>query len=146
VPSAGSPWSAMEQELRDHVRQNLPPYMIPSVFVRLAELPLTSSGKIDVNALPEPAPPSAGPRRAEPAADPLEAAVAEIFGEVLGIGDVDPAADFFRLGGTSLGVVRVLVALRERLAHPVSAVHFYRGPTVNQLAEVLRAGRQRDGC
>ncbi|MFI9271112.1 amino acid adenylation domain-containing protein [Kitasatospora sp. NPDC052896] len=102
--------------LRAHLESVLPRYLVPTVLTVLPELPVTANGKVDKAALlrleritesrrGEPRPPES----------PLEQEVAAIWTEVLGVGSVDLADNFFLLGGNSLLAVRVLFLLRDRL-------------------------------
>ncbi|KAB2390328.1 phosphopantetheine-binding protein [Actinomadura montaniterrae] len=140
APGGRPPGDDLAAELRRHAARLLPAAMVPSLIVELPELPRTPSGKLDRAALP--APDTAhGPLRAEPG-DEREAALAEIFAEVLGL----PAAavgaddDFFRLGGTSVHAVRALARISGRFGTRVPPLRFFQEPTVRRLARVLREG------
>ncbi|HEX5726159.1 MAG TPA: non-ribosomal peptide synthetase, partial [Longimicrobiaceae bacterium] len=127
---------AVVEALRAHVRRSLPEYMLPSAFVFLDTLPLTSNGKLDRKALPAPELVSAevsyvAPRR------PLEAAMAGIWAEVLGCARVGVNENFFDLGGHSLLLVRVQARLHETLDRKIPIVDLFRFPTVAALAEHL---------
>ncbi|MFD8413913.1 amino acid adenylation domain-containing protein [Streptomyces sp. NPDC059650] len=106
--------------LRDALSGMLPAYMVPSVFHRLAALPLTANGKTDTKALAAlTAPPAAdGPQgaaadRRQPPETPAERRVAAAWAAALGLpeGRIDRQDRFFDLGGTSLTALRVAVAL-----------------------------------
>ncbi|MFE0461119.1 amino acid adenylation domain-containing protein [Kitasatospora sp. NPDC058965] len=121
--------------LRAYLRDRLPEYLVPTAWVRLDELPLTSNGKIDRAALPAPAPTG---DYARPAPDgPVEQAVAEVWGELLGVDRIAADDDFFTLGGHSLLATQVVALLCERfpVELPVSAV--FEHPTVAGLAAAL---------
>ncbi|HEX8243109.1 MAG TPA: amino acid adenylation domain-containing protein, partial [Longimicrobium sp.] len=96
--------------LREHLGARLPAWMIPSVFTVLEALPMTPGGKVDRRALPAP---DAGAAQgdenafAAPATE-TEAAVGEIWREVLGLERVGATDDFFDLGGHSLKATRIL--------------------------------------
>ncbi len=98
-------------ELRDFLRGRLPAALVPSAFVRLAELPLTPTGKVDRRSLPEPDL-DAGEEREEPRT-PAERTLAGIFEEVLGISGVGRTDSFFHLGGHSLLATRVMSRVRQ---------------------------------
>jgi acyl carrier protein len=122
--------------VRAFVRERLPEFMVPSVFVVLDGLPLNRSGKVDRRALPVPA----GER---PVLDgelvaprsPLEEVVAGIWAEVLGLEVVGVEDDFFDLGGHSLLVLMVVDALSQALAEDIPLVALFDHPTVRALAE-----------
>ncbi|MEV5840822.1 non-ribosomal peptide synthase/polyketide synthase [Streptomyces sp. NPDC051985] len=109
VPAAGA--VADPAELRAALAEALPAPLVPEAYVVLADLPLTPSGKLDQAALP--APEAERAARREPAG-PLERRLTDIFAGVLGIEDVGPDDDFFRLGGDSISSIGV--ASRARAA------------------------------
>jgi amino acid adenylation domain-containing protein/non-ribosomal peptide synthase protein (TIGR01720 family) len=90
-------------ELREFLARSLPEYMIPSAFVPLDAFPLLPSGKVDRRALPPPdgARPEPGPA-APPPRTPVEATLARIWAQVLGLDAVGVDDDFFELGGDSI--------------------------------------------
>ncbi len=123
-------------ELRRHLGERLPDYMVPSAFVFLEALPVTPNGKTDRAALPEPR------REAEDHAEPrneVEDAVAAVWREVLGLERVGVHDNFFELGGHSLLLAQVHERLREALALQIPIVDLFRFPTVAALAEHLGA-------
>ncbi|MDI1476289.1 non-ribosomal peptide synthetase/type I polyketide synthase [Polyangium sp. y55x31] len=125
-----------QSELAEWLRQKLPAYMLPSVFVVLDALPLTPSGKIDRQALPAPAfsdAPRMLPRT------PTEAVIAELWGNVFGLDSVGIHDDFFALGGHSLLAARLLSLVYARLGVdlPLSAV--FEAPTIARLADRIDA-------
>ena len=95
--------------LRRYVREKLPSYMMPSVFVRLDALPLTPTGKVDRQALPAPdwAKPELHDTFVSPRT-PVEARLANIWAAVLGRERVGMHDDFFALGGHSLLATQVM--------------------------------------
>ncbi|HEU5025516.1 MAG TPA: phosphopantetheine-binding protein [Spirillospora sp.] len=133
-----APGDDLAAELRRHAARLLPAAMVPGLIVELPELPRTPSGKLDRAALPAPDA-ARGPARAEPG-DEREAALAEIFAEVLGLPAVGADDDFFRLGGTSVHAVRALARMSGRFRTRVPPLRFFQEPTVRRLARVLREG------
>ena len=130
-------------ELRRHLKETLPEYMIPSAFVTLERLPLTPNGKVDRRALPEAdgARPELEEAYVEPRSE-LERAVAGVWQEVLKVERVGVHDNFFNLGGHSLLIVQVNSRLREALRADVSIIDMFKYPTVSALAEHL--GREAD--
>ena len=103
-------------DLREFLKQQLPEHMIPSVFVLLDTLPLMSNGKVDRKALPVPDQNSpeleesfVAPR------NPVEEMIAEIWAEVLKLGQVGVHDNFFDLGGHSLLATQVMSRVRHVL-------------------------------
>jgi amino acid adenylation domain-containing protein len=110
VGTAGAAVDAVE--LRRLLAKTLPPYMVPAVFVPLAELPLTANGKLDRAALP--APEAAGPDRS--AAGPMtpeQELLCRVIGETVGAEEVGIDDDFLALGGTSIAAARVVTRARK---------------------------------
>jgi acyl carrier protein len=123
-------------ELRAHLRQQLPEVMVPSAFVAVPRLPLTPNGKIDRAALPAAPPPARDRRRPQ---TPTEVTIAAIWTEVMGLEEIGADDDFFELGGHSLMATRVLARLRQRLEVELPLRALFEAPTVGALAGVLDA-------
>ncbi|MEA2601554.1 MAG: hypothetical protein QOF89_2546 [Acidobacteriota bacterium] len=139
VPAGEAPAAG---ELRGHLRQSLPDYMLPSAFVVLDTLPLNPSGKVDRKALPAPeATREAGSAAAwvDPHND-LERTIAALWREVLGLDRVGADDNFFDLGGHSLLAAQVHVRLSEALSREVALLDLFRYPTVASLAAFLGGG------
>ncbi|AKQ66241.1 Non-ribosomal peptide synthetase [Myxococcus hansupus] len=125
--------------LREHLRRDLPEYMVPAAFVSLEALPLTPSGKVDRRALPAPeASDLSGGKDAEPPVTPTEARLVEIWKELLRTPGVGRRDNFFELGGHSLLATRVVARIREAFDVELSLRAFFESPTVAALAERLR--------
>ena len=134
-------------DLRHHLQQRAPDYLVPSAFVSLAELPLTPNGKIDRAALPS-------PERANleaaapfvPPATPVEQAIADIYASVLRLDRVGSQESFFELGGHSLLATQIMARVRERFRVDVPLRGLFLNPTVAGLAaavtEVLKDGAE----
>ena len=124
-------------DLRSHVSQFLPEYMVPSAFVALERLPRTPNGKVDRKALPGPEgrPELVGgyvaPRT------PLERLLAEIWCEVLGIKEIGALDDFFALGGDSIRGAILVNRLQRLLGEYVYVVALFESPTIAALADYL---------
>jgi acyl carrier protein len=145
VPDGRAAVSA--DELRAHLKESLPEYMLPSVFIRLAELPLTASGKVNHRALPSPDDASAdlqddyvAPR------NPVEEVVAAIWSEVLDVERVSATDNFFDLGGHSLLATRLISRIQEAFKVELPLRRLFECPTVERLAEsigaALKAGQR----
>ncbi len=124
--------------LRRFLEQKLPDYMIPSAFVFLDTLPLTSNGKIDRRALPAPeqAAQTAGKDRTVPRTD-VEVILADIWKEVLSVEVVGIYDDFFDLGGHSLLATQIVTRLRETFEIDLPLAALFRGSTIAELAVVI---------
>jgi amino acid adenylation domain-containing protein len=138
TPAAGAEISV--DALREHARARLPEAMVPSAWVVMDALPLTSNGKVDRRALPAPAaeaPASAGtvaPRT------PREEVLAGIWAEVLGLPRVGVHDGFFDLGGHSLLAMRVASRVQRALGVRMTPRLLFDAPTVARLAARLQGG------
>jgi amino acid adenylation domain-containing protein len=141
---AGAETNATAGELKAFLRERLPQYMAPSVFVFLDALPLTPSGKIDRRRLP--APDGARPDAEAgyvAARTPGEEAIAAIWQEVLGIRQVGVYDNFFDLGGHSLLATRVVSLVRERCGVEAPLRLMFESPTVEGIAAHVEADGRR---
>jgi thioesterase domain-containing protein len=126
------------EELRRHMREYLPEYMVPAAFVLLPALPRTIGGKIDRRALP--APPSERPAPDRPYVAPrtlLEEFLAGLWREVLQVETVGAFDHFFELGGSSIQGAMLINRLQQRLGARVYVVALFDSPTVAGLAHYL---------
>lgn len=117
VVSAAKQASLIE-EIRTLVNRQLPEHLCPSSYVEVDEFPLTSNGKVDVAQLPFAGQSSSrragAPERRAPITK-MEKTLADIWQKVLRVQRVALDDDFFELGGTSLGAVKVLLSIREQI-------------------------------
>jgi amino acid adenylation domain-containing protein len=131
-----------EQQITAHdlhvfVTGKLPGYMIPTAFVFLEKLPLTSSGKVDRKALPHPDtdhPDSQGfvaPR------NQIELQLTRIWETVLGQKSIGITANFFELGGHSLLAATLLSEIEKTFKQELPLVTLFQAPTIEQLANIL---------
>ena len=123
-------------DLRAWLREKLPDYMIPATFVQMDVLPLTTNGKLDRRALPEPK-----RERSESFVAPhseLEQTIAGIWREVLGPANEAGANDnFFDVGGNSLLLTNAHEKLVRALGRPLSITAMFEYPTISTLARFL---------
>ncbi|PAZ12877.1 non-ribosomal peptide synthetase [Streptomyces sp. SA15] len=134
-----TPTSAVNPgELRAWAAQVLPAHLVPAVFVVLAELPTTTSGKVDRRALPEATARGSGGALGDPVVEVL----AGVFGEVLGAEQVGADDDFFDLGGHSLSLMRLVNRIRTVFGREVPARSVFEHPTVRSLAGLLAGARE----
>ncbi|HZF37248.1 MAG TPA: amino acid adenylation domain-containing protein, partial [Blastocatellia bacterium] len=125
-------------ELRRFLHERLPDYMTPSAFITLTAWPLTHSGKIDRRALPAPDLNGAGHEGEKVAPrSPLEAEVASIWGEALGLARVGVYDNFFELGGHSLLATQIISRLRHAFGVEMPLRAIFENPTVHGLAQRL---------
>ena len=135
-------------DLRAHLKERLPDFMMPSVFVSLDQIPLTTNGKADRKRLPLPPRDSFAADSALYVAprDEVEEQLAAIFGEVLGVDRVGVHSNFFELGGDSLLAVQTLSRVKAASAASISIRSFFAAPTVAQLAQQVEGQRESAGA
>ncbi|MCX5414497.1 non-ribosomal peptide synthetase [Streptomyces sp. NBC_00059] len=144
VPAAGADAAPGRDELRTFLARSLPDHMVPGVYAALDALPVTVNGKLDRAALPEPVPHPAStvPGTAASARTPVQRAVAELWGELLGRDPdtIGPDEDFFELGGHSLLAARLVAAVGRRFGVRLPLTSLFEAPTVALFAALLSAG------
>ena len=125
-------------ELRDFLREIVPPYMVPSAYLVLSELPLTANGKIDRKLLPTPGASAYATRQYEPPNGEIEVTVASIWRDLFHLEQVGRQDNFFALGGHSLMALKFVERLREHgMAIDIAAL--FTSDSLADLAE--RVGR-----
>ena len=132
-------------ELRRHLQQYIPEYMLPSVFVRLDQIPLTANGKVDERSLPEPtqygSPPEGGVIAAR---TPIEELIVGMWSEVLGVTVSSVQANFFELGGHSLLATQLISRVLTTFGLEIPLRSIFENPTIAELANLIDA-RLRGG-
>ena len=124
-------------DLQAHLKQTLPDYMIPSHFVRLDVIPLTSNGKIDRDALPSPDDqrPHMEAHYVMPQTE-VEINLTRIWSEVLSIAQIGIHDDFFELGGDSITNFQV-ISRAQKVGIRIHPTHIFKHHTVAELAAVV---------
>jgi amino acid adenylation domain-containing protein len=125
-------------ELRSFLKERLPEYMIPSVFVLLDHLPLTNNGKLDRRALPSPEQQRREIEKTHVApTSQLEKLLVEIWQEVLEIENIGIHDNFFELGGDSIKGAILINKLQERFKEIIHVVVIFDNPNIADLAKYL---------
>jgi len=127
--------SGLIENLRQHLNQTLPDYMVPSAFVLLTQLPLSPNGKVDRKALPEPDVSGQQNIYVAPRTE-TEKILCEVWQEVLGVERVGITDNFFELGGHSLLVMQVISHLQQQ-GLAMAARQLFTMPSLADLANVL---------
>jgi tyrocidine synthetase-3 len=127
-------------DLRDYLTGKLPSYMVPGYFTRLESLPLTSGGKVDISALPEPDDVAVSGGYTAPRNN-IEKTLAAIWSEILGIAEDRVGIDlhFFQAGGHSLTAVVMASRIHKRLNARLAVTQIFKTPAIRGLAKVIEA-------
>ncbi|HYX15518.1 MAG TPA: amino acid adenylation domain-containing protein [Nostoc sp.] len=132
-------------QLRAFLKEKLPDYMIPAVFVVMDSLPLTPNGKVDRRALP--APNRVRPELQESFVAPrneIEQQLAQIATQILGLQQIGIHDNFFELGGHSLLLARMLFQIQKTLQIELSLQNIFIAPSIAELAKIIAAIKAGD--
>jgi amino acid adenylation domain-containing protein/non-ribosomal peptide synthase protein (TIGR01720 family) len=133
------------REWRAFLQERLPDYMVPAVFIRLESLPLSTNGKVDKQALPEP---ETVQGEIETARTATEELLCGFWSEVLSLAETGVTDNFFELGGHSLLATQVLSRIQAVFQIELPLRTLFEAPTVRELAwhvdRALQAGLASD--
>ena len=130
-------------ELRDKLAASLPGYMIPSHFIRVEKIPLTSIGKIDRRALEGHDIENKTKKEYAAPRNEIEQTIARIWAEVLKLEKVDINENFFDLGGDSLDIIRINTKIKRAFNEEDTVIQLLRYPTVRSFAGYLNRGKNQ---
>jgi amino acid adenylation domain-containing protein len=124
---------ATSRDLRKFLEDHVPDHMVPSTFVRLTDLPLSPSGKLDVTSLPKPTADNTIPEEIEVPQSPVEQRVAgflsALFKRPVGRGE-----NFFTMGGHSLMGAQIIARIHDVFDVDLPLLSLFDNPTVKELA------------
>lgn len=122
-------------ELRARLAETLPAYMIPSLYTRLAALPMSPSGKLDRRRLGDTTKPA--PTADLDGGSPHEQLIRGVFRDLLGRDDIGRDSNFFDLGGHSLLAVQMILRFQDMFGVTLETAEVFRAPTPRTFAERL---------
>jgi acyl carrier protein len=128
----------MPATLKLFLSQTLPGYMVPSYFVRLENMPLTPTGKIDKKALPDPVPEYKEAYVAP--TNEVEAQLVKIWSAVLGVDKISIYSNYFDLGGHSLSIIKMNKMINDHFKCNISIASIFRLPNIQALADFIING------
>jgi amino acid adenylation domain-containing protein len=128
--------AASAEELREHLRQQLPEYMVPNAFVVLEQLPLTPNGKVDRTRLAKPEHSAYAHGRYVAAENSLEERLVELWQHNLGLTKVGTQDNYFAIGGDSIRSIS-LVASASRVGVVFRVKDLFTHPTIAELARAI---------
>ncbi|MDB6056410.1 MAG: hypothetical protein JWO95_254, partial [Verrucomicrobiales bacterium] len=130
-------------DLRRHLKQNLPDYMVPSQLVPLPSMPLNANGKIVRQNLPVPMDIERPDIVVGTPQSDLERDLQQVFQDVLGSKRVGVRDNFFEVGGHSLLAVRLFAQIEKKLGKKLPLPLLFQAPTVEELAKAIRQNTWR---
>lgn len=125
-------------ELRSHLADSLPDYMIPAAIIVLERMPLNHNGKLDRSALPSPTRQDGADAEYVAPRDPTEEALVRIWAEVLGIERIGVEDDFVTIGGDSINSLRIVARMRTAFGVEVTPRDLFDASTIAALATTIR--------
>ena len=130
--------SVRASELQGFLAEHLPDYMVPSIFVKIARLPLTTRGKVDRAALPAPTPANViSDDRFDPPQGEVEQWLANLLTTLLRVDRIGREDNFFRLGGHSLMGAQLIAKIQERFGVELSLRSLFDHPSVHGIASEI---------
>lgn len=134
-----APGAVTAQQLRAHLAQHLPEYMLPSHLIRLDVMPVSANGKIDHRALPPPALADTGPESMLAPRNEEERIIRDAWAGVMPAAAIGVTDNFFELGGDSILATQLVHALNAVLPHFRLEMHeLFENLTVEMLAALYR--------
>jgi acyl carrier protein len=132
--------------IRKYVVDYLPSYMMPSVFQFIPEIPLTQSGKIDRNSLPDLTTLKRDVTNtyAQPTTS-FEQRLSEIWSDVLQVDSIGVEDNFFDLGGNSVLSAQLIAKINNQLNFNIPLVKLFQYPTIRDFAAFLNSSNDNDG-
>ncbi|XLS27832.1 amino acid adenylation domain-containing protein [Flavobacteriaceae bacterium M23B6Z8] len=124
-------------DVKAWLSERLPSYMVPSVYVLLETFPLSSSGKIDRKALPEPDASSYQRATYEAPETPTELQLASIWSELLQLEKIGVHDNFFELGGHSILAMRVVSSIQVATKKAIDLITLFENPSIFELAKAI---------
>jgi amino acid adenylation domain-containing protein len=132
------------EQLQRRLRDELPPYMVPSLFIRIPRIPMTVNGKTDRDALPPPGPDDLDRLRCAEFKAPetkTQKRIAALFDELLPVSEIGLDDHFFSLGGHSLLATQLASRIWAEFSIRFPLADFCTNATVRKIAERIDAGR-----
>jgi amino acid adenylation domain-containing protein/non-ribosomal peptide synthase protein (TIGR01720 family) len=127
------------RDLRQRLKERLPEYAVPSAIVQLERLPLTTSGKVDRKALPEPMLEVAKTVDLTSAQRPVEELICDIYAALLGYERIPSDADFFELGGHSLLATQAISRINAAFHVTLTLRDLFKGRTAREVGARVEA-------
>jgi amino acid adenylation domain-containing protein len=128
----------------EYLKNRLPEYMVPTLWVELDSMPITANGKVDKRALPAPDLSQLGSREYTAPSTEMEHKLAAIWQELLGVERISVHDNFFELGGHSLMAMKVVSQIKNKLSLTVPIQSIFQFPSIYELSNYLEMSEDED--
>ena len=140
--------TGINEKLESFLRERIPQYMIPNIFVELDHIPLNNNGKIDRKNLPDPDVKEIMNERREkefvPPNTELEKMICDIWKESIGVESIGINDNFFELGGNSMQLIKAYNNLKSKLQKELTITVMFEYPTVSSLCSYITNSSKND--
>ncbi|MEO8109717.1 MAG: amino acid adenylation domain-containing protein [Ginsengibacter sp.] len=134
-----------KQNTADQLKEKLPDYMIPGMWIELDQLPLTPNGKIDKKTLPLPDFAELLKKKYAPPTDEIEKALVKIWKNLLGAENIGIYDTFFELGGNSIQAVSMFNRVRKHFGKTLPIATIFQAPDISKLASIIAQNENISG-
>ncbi|NOQ27711.1 MAG: amino acid adenylation domain-containing protein, partial [Bacteroidales bacterium] len=133
-----------QEEIRTYLSESLPDYMIPTYFVKMEKIPLTSNGKINRKALPSPE--IKADNLYQPPTNDIEEKLVQLWSKVLKVPleEISVDANFFSLGGHSLRATILTSKIHKELGVKIPLAEIFKLQTIRKLSKYIKEGTKID--
>ncbi len=124
-----------KQEVQEYLKDRLPEYMVPQLWVELEDMPLTNNGKIDKKGLPDPNSISQSSNEHSKPRNSVEEQLVLIWQDLLDVGKVGIYDDFFDLGGHSILAIQLIAQMNDVVSKELSIADLFEYPTIAEISD-----------
>ena len=130
---------AEASELKSYLKEKLPSYMVPSYYVKLDSIPLTSNGKVNRKALPMPEGTGISTNNYIAPSTAIEKSLVKIWSDVLRAKEetIGIQTDFFDLGGDSIKAIKLMGLIHQKFNIKTQLIDLFQNPTIKSFSEFL---------
>jgi amino acid adenylation domain-containing protein len=133
---------SLTDSFRDHLKANVPEYMVPYDYVVLIAFPLTPNHKIDKIKLPKPVHRITPLQVSHQPKNENEKIVSAIFSKTLGLKDISVQDDFFDMGGNSLLAVKIMASIERETGKRLPLATLFKNTTIQKLAAKIHSNEE----
>jgi amino acid adenylation domain-containing protein len=133
---------SLTDSFRDHLKNNVPEYMVPYDYVVLLAFPLTPNHKIDKIKLPKPVQRITALQVSHQPKNKIEKIVSNIFAKALGIANISVQDDFFDMGGNSLLAVKIMASIERETGKRLPLATLFNNTTIEKLAAKINSDEE----